>query len=183
MKVFKKCFLIILTCILCTIPNYVKALNITGSLYQNRCSNATDNYIYYLTKDNKKVWIYCEDMTSGPNSVIELCNGDSSVCYLPSNKTITMKGFNAKNLVINNLADKATIDLNIVDGTENNITADGDIALKVTSSIVNINGENATVISIDIPRRKYVAITENDNTKVEVDVSKNNEKSKKRNNK
>lgn len=55
--------------------------------------------------------------------------------------------------------------------------------LPEVGDIVKINGENATVISIDIPRRKYVAITENDNTKVEVDVSKNNEKSKKRNNK
>ena len=41
---------------------------------------------------------------------------------------------------------------------------------------VKLNGEEAIVISLDIPRKKYIALMENDNTKVEVDVSKKNEK-------
>lgn len=55
--------------------------------------------------------------------------------------------------------------------------------LPEVGDVVKVNNEDATVISIDIPRRKYIAVTQSDNTKVEVDVSKKNEKSRKRNNK
>lgn len=46
---------------------------------------------------------------------------------------------------------------------------------------VKIKGEDATVISLDIPRRKYVAVLESDNTKVEMDVSKKDERKKRSN--
>lgn len=47
---------------------------------------------------------------------------------------------------------------------------------------VTVNNEKATVISIDIPRSKYTAVLESNNSKVEVDVSKKNEKPRKRSN-
>ena len=48
---------------------------------------------------------------------------------------------------------------------------------------VKIDGEDATVISIDIPRRKYTAITENDNNKVVVDVPEKNDRKTRKSNK
>ena len=48
---------------------------------------------------------------------------------------------------------------------------------------VKIDGEEATVISIDIPRRKYTAITENGNNKVVVDVPEKNERKRRKSNK
>ena len=47
---------------------------------------------------------------------------------------------------------------------------------------VKVDGKDATVISIDIPRQKYIAITDEDENKVEVDVSKEVEKDNKKNN-
>ena len=38
-------------------------------------------------------------------------------------------------------------------------------------------------ISLDIPRQKYIAIIDEDSTKVEVDVTEKNEKSRQRSNK
>ncbi len=48
---------------------------------------------------------------------------------------------------------------------------------------VKINNKEAKVISLDIPRQKYIAIIDEDSTKVEVDVTEKNEKSRQRSNK
>ena len=40
---------------------------------------------------------------------------------------------------------------------------------------VKVDGEDATVVSIDIPRRKYTPVTEKDNNKVVVEVPIKNE--------
>ena len=40
---------------------------------------------------------------------------------------------------------------------------------------VQVEGKDATVISIDIPRQKYVVLTDEDNNKIEVDVKKEKE--------
>ena len=45
---------------------------------------------------------------------------------------------------------------------------------------LKVDGNDATVISIDIPRRKYTVITE-DNSKIEVDVQQKNDKRKRSN--
>ena len=43
---------------------------------------------------------------------------------------------------------------------------------------VKVEGKDTTVISIDIPRQKYVVITDEDENKIEVDVKKQKEKEK-----
>ncbi len=43
---------------------------------------------------------------------------------------------------------------------------------------VKVEGKDATVISIDIPRQKYVVITDEDENKIEVDAKKEKEKEK-----
>ena len=47
---------------------------------------------------------------------------------------------------------------------------------------IKIKGDNATVISIDIPRRRYTAIMQENNNKVEVDVPFKDDKEKRRRN-
>ena len=147
MNQVKKYFWIILISVLCVIPGKVEALDIENTFpvnYQEKCSDATNNYIYYINDKDEKVWIYCKDMTSGSNSIIELCNSDKSLCYLPKDKNITMNGFNAKALVINNLADKQNITLDIADDTVNRINgSSGEAALIIESSSININAPKA----------------------------------------
>lgn len=48
---------------------------------------------------------------------------------------------------------------------------------------VKVEGEESTVISIDIPRRKYTVLTDNGNEKIEVDATKIDDKRRKRSNK
>lgn len=48
---------------------------------------------------------------------------------------------------------------------------------------VKVDGEDATVISIDIPRRKYTAITDKDSNKAVVEVPLKNENKRRKNNK
>lgn len=48
---------------------------------------------------------------------------------------------------------------------------------------VKVDGEDATVVSIDIPRRKYTAVTEKDNNKVVVVVPIKNENKRRKSNK
>ncbi len=45
---------------------------------------------------------------------------------------------------------------------------------------IKVEGEDTTVISIDIPRRKYVVVTDDNSKKIEVDVPFKNEKTKDR---
>ena len=47
---------------------------------------------------------------------------------------------------------------------------------------VKVEGKDATVISIDIPRQKYVVITDEDENKIEVDAKKEKEKNNKKEN-
>ena len=47
---------------------------------------------------------------------------------------------------------------------------------------IKVEGEDSTVVSIDIPRRKYVVVTDDDSRKIEVDVPFKDEKPKQKDN-
>lgn len=53
--------------------------------------------------------------------------------------------------------------------------------LPEVGDIVEVEGEKSTVISIDIPRRKYTVLTESGNSKIEVDATIKNENGRKKN--
>jgi len=66
---------------------------------------------------------------------------------------------------------------------EDNLYSEYRKCLPEVGDKIKIEGEDATVISIDIPRRKYIVLKENGNEKIEVDATKNNEKRRKQSNK